>query len=86
MIKKSGGLHSVSAKSPCPFLRALVVSDKLADQREPLAKVAAVVAATARSGDGHPVLPRTAIFAIASVAMARQPPSLLPRQVIGQRS
>jgi hypothetical protein len=58
----------VSANNPCPFLRALVATGRLADDREPLVKVAAVVAATARAGDGRPVLPRTAIFAIASVA------------------
>ena len=80
MIKKSGEPHSVSANNPCPFLRALVASGKLADDREPLAKVAAVVAATARAGDGHPVLPRAAIFAIASVANGLGPLSLVDTQ------
>jgi hypothetical protein len=80
VIKKSSGLHPVSANNPCPFLRALVASGKLADDREPLAKVAAVVAATARAGDGHPVLPRTAIFAIASVANGLGPLSLVDAQ------
>ncbi len=68
MGKKSGGPHPVSANNPCPFLRALVARGELADDREPLAKVAAVVAATARAGDGRPVLPRKAVFAIGSVA------------------
>ena len=40
----------------------------------------AVVGATARAGDGHPVLPRTAIFAIASVANGLGPLSLFDAQ------
>ena len=80
MIKKLDGPHAVSANNPCPFLRALVATGKLADDREPLAKVAAVVAATARAGDGRPVLPRTAVFAIASVANGWGPLSLVSTQ------
>jgi hypothetical protein len=68
--------HAVSANNPCPFLRALVASGKLADDREPLAKVAAVVATTARAGEGRPVLPQVAIFAIASLANGWSPVSL----------
>ena len=80
MIKKLGERYPVSANNPCPFLRALVASGKLSDGREPLAKVAAVVAATARAGDGHPVLPRTAIFAIAAVANGLGPLALVEAQ------
>jgi hypothetical protein len=80
MVKKSGGPHPVSANNPCPFLRALVSTGKLSDDREPLAKVAAVVAATARAGDGHPVLPRKAVFAIGSVANGLSPLSLVDTQ------
>ncbi len=80
MIKKLSRPHSVSANNPCPFLRALVASGKLSDEREPLTKVAAVVAATARAGDGHPVLPRTAIFAIASMANGLGPLALVEAQ------
>lgn len=80
MIAKSDRPHPVSANNPCPFLRALVATGKLADEREPLAKVAAVVAATARAGDGRPVLPRAAIFAIASVANGWGPLSLVDTQ------
>ena len=80
MIKKLGGPYPVSANNPCPFLRALVASGKLSDEREPITKVAAVVAATARAGDGHPVLPRTAIFAIASVANGLGPLALVEAQ------
>ncbi len=70
----------MSANNPCPFLRALVAMGKLADDQEPLAKVASVVAATARAGDGRPVLPRTAIFAVASVANGWGPLSLVGTQ------
>ncbi|MGL6108462.1 MAG: hypothetical protein ACRC2B_00025 [Rubrivivax sp.] len=80
MIKRSSGQQNVSANNPCPFLRALVATGKLADDREPLAKVAAVVATAARAGDGRPVLPRTAIFAIASVANGLGPLSLVDTQ------
>ena len=80
MVKKAPGPHPVSANNPCPFLRALVSAGKLADDREPLAKVAAVVAASARAGDGRPELPRAAIFAIASVANGLGPLSLLDAQ------
>ena len=80
MIKNSSRPHAVSANNPCPFLRALVAMGKLADDQEPLAKVASVVAATARAGDGRPVLPRTAIFAIASVANGWGPLSLVGTQ------
>ena len=80
VVKKSSGPHSVSANNPCPFLRALVASGKLSDEREPITKVAAVVAATARAGDGEPVLPRTAIFAIASVTNGLGPRALIEAQ------
>ena len=80
MVKKSGRPHPVSANNPCPFLRALVSTGKLSDDREPLAKVAAVVAATARAGDGRPVLPRKAIFAIGAVANGLGPLSLVDTQ------
>ncbi len=80
MIKKPGSSHPVSANNPCPFLRALVATGQLADDREPLAHVAAVVAATARAGDGRPVLPRQAVFAIAAVANGCSPLSLVRTQ------
>lgn len=80
MVKKTPEPHPVSANNPCPFLRALVSAGKLADDREPLAKVAAVVAATANAGDGRPELPRAAIFVIASVANGLGPLPLLDAQ------
>lgn len=83
MSRKSSKPHAVSPNNPCPFLRALVATGKLADHREPVAKVAAVVAATARAGDGRPELPQAAIFAIASVANGWGPLSLLETQLRG---
>jgi len=80
MVKKSGGPHPVSANNPCPFLRALVSMGKLSDDREPLAKVAAVVTAMARAGDGRPALPRMAVFAIGSVANGLSPLSMVYTQ------
>jgi len=80
VVRKSGRPHPVSANNPCPFLRALVATGKLSDDREPLAKVAAVVAATARTGDGRPVLPREAVFAIGLVANGLGPLSLVDTQ------
>jgi hypothetical protein len=80
VIKKLVRPHPVSANNPCPFLRALVSAGKLADDREPLAKVAAVVAATAQAGDGRPELPRAAIYAIAAVGNGWGPISLADTQ------
>ena len=77
MVKKSSEPNPVSPNNPCPFLRALVSTGKLSDDREPLEKVAAVVAATAHAGDGRPELPRSAIFAIGSVANGLGPLSLV---------
>jgi hypothetical protein len=85
VVKKPDRPHPVSANNPCPFLRALVSSGKLSDAREPLAKVAAVVAETARAGDGRPELPRAAIYAIALVANGWGPLSLADTQWYGLR-
>lgn len=83
MTPRSSKQHAVSPNNPCPFLRALVASGKLADGREPVAKVAAVVAASARAGEGRPELPTVAIYAIAAVANGLGPLSLLETQVRG---
>ena len=80
MDEMSDRPHPVSANNPCPFLRALVSTGRLSDDREPLATVAAVVAATARAGDGRPLLPAAAIFAIGSVANGWGPLSLADTQ------
>lgn len=83
MTKTSSKQQPVSANNPCPFLRALVASGKLADDREPVAKVAAVVATAAAAGEGRPALPQTAIFAIASLANGWGPLSLVDTQLRG---
>ncbi len=80
MVKKSVGPHPVSSNNPCPFLRALVATGQLSDGREPLAQVAAVVAAAARAGEGRPVLARQAVYLIALVANGLSPQSLLATQ------
>jgi hypothetical protein len=80
MVNRSDESNAVSANNPCPFLRALVSMGKLSDGRESLAKVATVVAATALAGDGRPVLPRPAVFAIGSVANGLSPLSLFNTQ------
>lgn len=80
MIEKRVRTHPVSANNPCPFLRALVSSGQLSDAREPLVKVAAVVANVAHAGDGCPELPRAAIYAIASVANGCGPVALAKTQ------
>ena len=80
MVKTLNGQHPVSPNNPCPFLRALVSMGKLSDDREPLSKVATVVAAAARAGDGCPVVPRQVVFAIGSVANGVGPLSLVDTQ------
>ena len=73
----------VSANNPCPYLRALVASGELADGREPLEKVAAVIVATACAGDGHPELPASAIFGIGLVANGLSPAALIDTKLHG---
>jgi hypothetical protein len=85
MVKKAGRSLPVSANNPCPFLRALVSAGTLSDDREPLENVAAAVAATALAGDGHPDLPRKAIWAIGLVANGLGPLSILDTRLRGMR-
>jgi len=83
VARKSVGSLPVSADNPCPFLRALVSKGMLSDDREPLEKVAAVVAATAKAGDGQPDLPRQAIWAIGLMANGLDPLSLIDTRLHG---
>jgi hypothetical protein len=85
VLKKPVRSLPVSANNPCPFLRALVSAGTLSDDREPLGKVAAVVAATAKAGDGHPVLPRQAVWAIGLMANGLDPLSLIDTRRHGLR-
>ena len=77
--------HSVSANNPCPFLRALVSEGRLADDTEPLQKVAEVIVSVARAGDGAPKLPGPAIFGIALIANGLGPFSLINTRLHGLR-
>lgn len=77
MATKSTATHPVSANNPCPFLRALVAQGQLADDTEPLPKVASVVVEAAKGGDGSPALPTAAIYGIAMIANGIGPFSVL---------
>ncbi len=77
MSTKSNSTHSVSPNNPCPFLRALVAQGKLADDTEPLAKVASVIVEVAKGGDGSPALPKAAIYGIAMISNGLGPFSVL---------
>jgi hypothetical protein len=85
VVKTVPDAFPVSANNPCPFLRALVAAGRLADDREPLANVAAVIVATARAGDGEPVLPSSAIVGIAMVANGLGPLALIEAMRHGLR-
>ena len=85
MIKKAGKALPVSANNPCPFLRALVSSGTLPNDRASLDKVASAVATTAMAGDGHPDMPRKAIWAIGLVANGLGPLSLIDTRLNGMR-
>ena len=77
--------HSGSANNPCPFLRALVSEGLLADNTEPLQKVAEVIVSVARAGDGAPKLPGPAIFGIALIANGLGPFPLINTRLHGLR-
>jgi hypothetical protein len=77
MATKPDATTAVSPNNPCPFLRALVAQGKLADDTEPLTKVAIVIVEVAKAGDGSPALPPAAIYAIAMIANGIGPFSVL---------
>ena len=77
MPLKNSAAITVSPQNPCPFLRALVAQGQLADGTEPLAHVASVIAATARRGEGKPLLPAAVIYGIAMIANGIGPLSVL---------
>lgn len=83
MAKTSAAAPPVSGNNPCPFLRALVADGLLADHREPIGRVADVVAEVAARGEGSPRLPRAAIAAIALVANGLGPMTLLRTRLHG---
>ena len=63
--RKAAAAHAVSPNNPCPFLRALVSEGLLADDVESLAHVGQTIAEVARTGDGQPALPATAVGLVA---------------------
>ena len=85
MAKASKPEIPVSGNNPCPFLRALVSEGRLADNTEPLDKVAAVIVQTARTGEGSPVLPAAAIYGIALIAHGLGPGAMLETKLRGLR-
>lgn len=68
---KSG--RDVSSNNPCPFLRALVAEGRLPDDEAPIGEVTRTIVEVAKTGDGAPALPGTAIRAIALVANGLSP-------------
>ena len=83
MAKKPDASMPVSGNNPCPFLRALVAQGKLADDTEPLGKVASVIAEVAKSGEGSPALPAAAIYGVALIANGLGPFSVANTQFNG---
>jgi hypothetical protein len=83
MVKKTNESLPVSRNNPCPFLRALVADGRLADDAEPVSKVASVIVAAAKKGDGHPALPSAPIYAIALTANGFGPLSVLKTKTQG---
>jgi hypothetical protein len=75
----------VSGNNPCPFLRALVASGRLADDTEPIGTVSEVIVDTARRGEGQPALPGIAIAGIALIANGLGPVSVLRTRLQGLR-
>ena len=83
MATKSKTTQAVSPNNPCPFLRALVAQGQLADDTEPLSKVASVIVEVAKRGDGSPALPAAAIYGIAMIANGIGPFSVLNANLAG---
>ncbi len=73
----------VSPNNPCPFLRALVATGKVADDQEPLASLSAAVVQAASGGTGAPALPAAAIYGIALIANGLAPWTVLQTQQQG---
>ena len=83
MAKNAKPPPPVSGNNPCPFLRALVASGRLADGAEPIGKVVEVIAETARRGEGRPALARAAIAGIAMIANGLSQAALLRTKLQG---
>jgi hypothetical protein len=75
--------HPVSPGNPCPFLRAMVASGKLADGQEPIKHIVSTLVDVAKKGAGAPALPPAAIYGIAMVANGLSPLSVLNSNLQG---
>lgn len=75
----------VSGNNPCPYLRALVAAGRLADDTEPIGKLADAIVDSARHGEGQPALPHAAIAGIALIANGLDPLSMLRTGLQGLR-
>lgn len=67
----------VSPNNPCPFLRALVAQGLVPDDVVPIGELTDTILAVARTGEGEPTLPATAIRAVALAANGLGPLQLL---------
>jgi hypothetical protein len=84
-LAKTATTPPVSGNNPCPFLRALVASGRLADDTETIGTMADVIVDTARRGEGQPTLPRAAIAGIALIANGLGPACVLRTRLQGLR-
>jgi hypothetical protein len=80
---RTEGQNPVSARNPCPLLRALVSEGLLGDLDEPLGHLASTVREVARTGDGEPELAYGAIVLIALIANGLNPLQLARTAVRG---
>jgi hypothetical protein len=83
MVTQANTALAVSANNPCPFLRALVAQGQLANDTEPLGRLARVIAAVAKGGEGSPTLPAPAIYGVALIANGLSPLAVLNTQLNG---
>jgi hypothetical protein len=84
MAGNQGG-SPVSSNNPCPFLRALVANGELPDGTVGIGDLTATIVRVARTGDGAPELPATAIWAIALIANGLNPLKLARGAASGTR-
>jgi hypothetical protein len=80
---RTEGQNPVSARNPCPLLRALVSEGLLSDLDEPLGHLASTVREVARTGDGEPELAYGAIVLIGLIANGLNPLQLARTAVRG---
>ena len=82
---KSAAQHPVSARNPCPFLRALVASGQLPDGQVAVGTVVSTIVEAAAKGEGAPQIPTLAARAIAVSANGVDPVTLFRASTQGVR-